>query len=202
MSSPRSEHDWDDAYGDQRPPWDIGRPQPAFVRLAEAGALSGDLLDAGCGTGEHAILAAGHGAHAVGIDISPRAIAMARGKALERGVDAAFEVHDAMKLASLGQSFDTVLDSGLFHTFDEPDRAGYIAGLHAVLHTGGRLYLMCFSDRQPGDWGPHRLTEDELRAALQEGWRIESIAADRFEINPEMTGTTTAEAWLVVAERI
>jgi SAM-dependent methyltransferase len=202
MSSTRPEHDWDDAYGDQAPPWDIGRPQPAFVRLAEAGSLSGDLLDAGCGTGEHAMLAAGHGAHAVGIDISPRAIALARSKARERGVNAAFEVHDAMKLSSLGQSFDTVLDSGLFHTFDDADRAGYVAGLHTVLHSGGHLHLMCFSDRQPGDWGPRRVTEDELRAALGEGWRIESITEDRFEINPEMTGTSTAEAWLVDAERL
>jgi len=46
---------WDEAYAASRPaPWDIGRPQPAFVRLAEQGLLSGRVLDSGCGTGEQA----------------------------------------------------------------------------------------------------------------------------------------------------
>ena len=66
-----SPHDWDDSYTGPAPPWDIGRPQPAFLRLADAGALTGVLLDAGCGTGEHTILAARRGAEALGIDISP-----------------------------------------------------------------------------------------------------------------------------------
>jgi hypothetical protein len=33
------------------PPWDIGRPQPAFRALADAGAIQGRVLDVGCGTG-------------------------------------------------------------------------------------------------------------------------------------------------------
>ena len=75
MSAAGGPHpEWDDSYTGPPPPWDIGRPQPAFVRLAEAGALSGALLDAGCGTGEHTILAARQGARALGIDVSPRAI--------------------------------------------------------------------------------------------------------------------------------
>ena len=68
-------HDWDAVYGSPTPPpWDTGRPQPAFARLAEAGALAGRVLDAGCGTGEHTLLAAGRGADAVGVDVSARAI--------------------------------------------------------------------------------------------------------------------------------
>jgi 2-polyprenyl-3-methyl-5-hydroxy-6-metoxy-1,4-benzoquinol methylase len=115
-------HDWDDSYSGSPPPWDIGRPQPAFVRLAEAGALRGALLDAGCGTGEHTILAALHGAHALGIDVSPRAIEIARRKAAERGIATRFQVLDAHHLDTLGESFDTVVDSGLFHVFDDAAR--------------------------------------------------------------------------------
>jgi SAM-dependent methyltransferase len=195
MSSADAGRDWDDSYAGAPPPWDIGRPQPAFVRLAETGALTGELLDAGCGTGEHAILAARHGAHALGIDVSSSAIEMARAKAAERGVEAAFQVLDALQLDSLGQEFDTVVDSGLFHVFDDRARPPYVMALHAVLRPGGHLRLMCFSDRQPGDWGPRRVTEGELRVAFADGWRIESLTRDRFDINP-IFGTSSAEAWL------
>jgi SAM-dependent methyltransferase len=193
--------DWDASYTGASPPWDIGRPQPAFVHLADAGALTGALLDAGCGTGEHAILAARHGARALGIDISGRAIEIARRKATERGVEVSLEVLDALSLATLGDHFDTVIDSGLFHVFDDAARARYVTAVHAVLRPGGHLHLMCFSDRQPGDWGPRRVTEGELRVAFGSGWRIDSFEADRFEINP-VFGSATAEAWLADVVRL
>ena len=154
MTTPSAE--WDSAYQDHLPPWDIGRPQPAFVRLADSGLLSGRVLDAGCGTGEHALLAAARGATAMGVDLSALAIEKARGKATERGLTARFEVADALHLERLGESFDTVIDSGLFHVFDDADRARYVTSLAAVIEPGGRYYLMCFSDRQPGEWGPRR----------------------------------------------
>ena len=67
---------WDDSYAASTPaPWDIGRPQPAFVRLAEQGLLAGRVLDSGCGTGEQTLLAAAHGADAVGVDVSGLAVA-------------------------------------------------------------------------------------------------------------------------------
>src|ERR1700735_2878166 len=55
------------------PPWDIGHPQPAFLALARSGELRGRVLDIGCGTGEHALMAAGLGLDATGIDVAPRA---------------------------------------------------------------------------------------------------------------------------------
>jgi SAM-dependent methyltransferase len=202
MTAPDAPHpDWDDSYVGVPPPWDIGRPQPAFVRLAEAGALSGALLDAGCGTGEHTILAALHGARALGIDVSPRAIEIARHKSAERGIDTSFQVLDALDLDGLGETFDSIVDSGLFHVFDDAARTQYVTAVHAALRPGGHLYLMCFSDRQPGDWGPHRFTEGELRAAFASGWRIDSLVLDRFDINPGLD-TPTAEAWLADVIRL
>jgi SAM-dependent methyltransferase len=201
MTAADDTHDWDGSYAGPSPPWDIGRPQPAFVRLADAGGLTGALLDAGCGTGEHTILAARYHARALGIDVSRRAIEIARRKAAERGVPTSFQVLDALHLLTLGETFDTTVDSGLFHVFDDAARARYVTALHAVLRPGGHLHLMCFNDRQPGDWGPRRVTEGELRAAFASGWRIDSLAADRFEINPGL-GSTTAESWLVDAVRL
>ncbi len=194
--------DWDAVYAASTPPpWDIGRPQPAFARLAGSGLLCGRVLDAGCGTGEHALLAAAHGADAVGVDVSPRAIERARGKAAARGVRARFEVASALSLGQLAMTFDTVIDSGLFHVFGDEDRARYVTGLAPAVRSGGSCYLMCFSDRQPGDWGPRRVRRDELAAAFGEGWNVTGIAADAFAINPGF-GTPAAAAWLATIRRL
>src|SRR5215468_431081 len=193
---------WDSAYeAGSRPPWDIGRPQPAFVRLADGGLLSGRVLDTGCGTGEHTLLAAARGADAVGVDISLRAIGQARRKAGERGLTVRFEVASALSLGGLGLTVDTVIDSGLFHVFDDADRARYVTSLASVLPPGGTCYLMCFSDRQPGTMGPRRVRQEELRAAFSDGWAITAIVADTFEVNPGL-GTPTAQAWLATIGRI
>jgi len=192
---------WDSAYeAGSRPPWDIGRPQPAFVRLADGGLLRGRVLDAGCGSGEHALLAAARGADVVGVDVSPRAIERARRKAGERGIAVRFEVADALRLGELGLTFDTVIDSGLFHVFDDADRARYVTSLALVLEPGGTCYLMCFSDRQPGTMGPRRVSQEELRAAFSDGWAVTSIVAEAFEVNPGL-GTPTAQAWLATIRR-
>jgi SAM-dependent methyltransferase len=193
--------EWDASYTSGTPgPWDIGRPQPAFVRLADEGRLTGLLLDAGCGTGENSMLAASRGADVTGIDISPAAIAQARAKASGRGLTARFEVADALDLSRLSLIADTVIDSGVFHIFGDDDRARYVASLATVLRPAGTCYLMCFSDRQPGTWGPRRVRADELRAAFSDGWAVESITADTFQVNP-ISNTTQAEAWLATIRR-
>jgi len=198
MTRPSAE--WDSAYQDHLPPWDIGRPQPAFVRLADNGLLSGRVLDAGCGTGEHALLAASHGAEAMGVDLSALAIERARGKAAERGLAATFEVADALHLERLGGSFDTVIDSGLFHVFDDADRSRYVTSLAAVIKPGGRGYMMCFSDSQPGVWGPRRVRREEIPLAFGDGWEVESLTPDTFTVNP-IQGVGSASAWLAVIRR-
>ncbi len=193
---------WDDAYaGNVPPPWDIGKPQAAFLRLAGQGLLAGHVLDAGCGTGEHTLLAASSGADALGVDASSLAVERARGKAAARGIKARFEVADALSLADLGLSFDTIIDSGLFHTFDDDSRARYVTSLASVLRPGGRLYLMCFSDRQPGTAGPRRVSQDELRAAFADGWVISAIEADTFEVNRGIFDGILIQAWLATISR-
>jgi len=180
------------------PPWDIGRPQPAFLELAQAGVLRGRVLDVGCGTGEHALMAAGLGLEATGIDASPAAIAIAEGKARDRGLAARFLVWDALQLASLDERFDTVLDCGLFHTFDDRDRGRFVESLRAVIPHGGRYHMLCFSDREPGHLGPRRVTEDEIRASFAEGWQVDSIEPARMDITIDASG---ALAWRAAVTR-
>jgi SAM-dependent methyltransferase len=196
-------NDWDSIYsGDELPPWDIGRPQPAFVRLAESGAFTGRVLDAGCGTGEHALLAAAVGADATGVDLAAHAIAKAREKAADRGLTVRFEVGDALDLGRLGATYNAGIDSGLFHTFDDEGRVRYVASLASVMEPGGTCYLMCFSENQPGDFGPRRVTQAELRAAFSDGWNVTDIVPAVFDVNrrPEFAGTT-AQAWLATITR-
>lgn len=181
------------------PPWDIGRPQGAFVRLAELGAIEGEVLDAGCGTGENALHLAGLGYSVLGVDAAAPAIEAARAKARQRGREAQFLVADALRLEVLGRMFDTVIDSGLFHVFSNEDRLRYVASLARAFRDRGRVFILCFSEREPGDWGPRRVTERELRAAFREGWEVERIVPERLETN---LGPQGVQGWLATVRRV
>ena len=182
------------------PPWDIGRPQRIFVELVDEGAVDGRVLDSGCGTGEHALLTAARGYATTGIDIVPAAIELARKKAFERNVEVTFEVGDVLSLTQRRERFDTVIDSGVFHVFDDADRARYVKSLRSALAAGGRYFMACFSEHQPGDWGPRRVTQHEIRASFDVGWRVESIDEALFETNLETH--RTVRAWLARIVRV
>ena len=158
----------------------------------------GTVLDVGCGTGEHALLAASLGHRAVGVDIAATAIDLAKAKAVERSLPVEFVRSDALRLPELGQTFDTVLDCGLFHVFDDDDRKLFVTSLASVVPTGGRYHMLCFSDRQPGDWGPRRITEEEIHAGFADGWTVDSLEPAVIEITIDPAG---AQAWQVMATR-
>jgi len=178
----RARSGWDAVYRDGRPPWDIDRPQPVFAHLLEAGEITAPVLDCGCGTGEHTIMLAQRGIEVLGIDLAPSAIARARDKAAERGIAATFEVGNALDLGALERRFATILDSGVFHVFNDADRARYVRSLATAIQPGGVLHLACFSELTPGSGGPRRVTQAELREAFADGWQIERIEAARYEV--------------------
>lgn len=184
-------------------PWDIGRPQREFV--AHAAQITGAVLDAGCGTGENALFFAEQGRQVTGIDFLAGPIAEAQRKAAERGLTVTFLVRDALTLGTLPERFDAVLDSGLFHVFSDDDRRRYVEGLATVLKPGGRLFLQCFSDAEPGEFGPRRIARQELEQAFARGWRIEALEPARFEVRDDMPELPFSpggpKAWFAVIER-
>jgi SAM-dependent methyltransferase len=186
-----------------RAPWDIGRPQKAFTDVADQ--ITGSILDAGCGTGENALFFASQGHKVTGIDYLAEPISRAKQKAKERGIAANFLVMDATALKDIPEMFDSVIDSGLFHVFNDADRRRYIAGLAMVVKPGGRLFLECFSDEEPGTQGPRRVSAPEIREAFAEGWKIESIEPTRFEVRPDLEGITFSDggpkAWFRTVQK-
>ena len=194
---------FESAYAGQAP-WDIGKPQKSFIAVADR--VTGSVLDAGCGTGDTALFLAGRGHQVTGIDFLEVPIERAKRKAAEQGVQATFLVKDALTLKDWTERFDNVIDSGLFHVFSDKDRRRYVEGLATVLKPGGRLFLMCFSDEEPGEQGPRRVSKKELHDAFAEGWVIESIEPSRFEVRPDLKDLSFSEggprAWFVVVRRV
>jgi SAM-dependent methyltransferase len=184
-------------------PWDIGKPQAPFVAAADR--VTSPVLDAGCGTGEHALFFAARGHHVTGIDFVEEAIRRARRKAAERGRWVEYLVKDATTLGDWGERFGSVIDSGLFHLLSDDDRRRYVGGLTRVVMPDGRLFLLCFSDAEPGTEGPRRVSRQELYDAFAEGWQVESVQPCQFEVNPEFTEVEFSEggpkAWFAVVRR-
>jgi SAM-dependent methyltransferase len=188
------------------PSWDIGRPQPALAEAAESRAIRGRVLDVGCGTGEHALMAAEIGLSALGVDLSSAAIEIARRKARERSLTVRFAVKDALDLKALGEQFDTVLDSGLFHCLSDEDRVCYASSLGDVIPPGGRLFILCVSsDHQNPNVRPsgpqhlrRRITPDEITSTFATGWRVDAIDPAKIYTNARPDGMA---AWRATVTR-
>jgi SAM-dependent methyltransferase len=170
------------------------------VRIASEGGFAGPVLDAGCGTGENGLHVASLGFSVLGVDVAETALAIARAKADSRGIKIEFALADAFQLERLVRRFQTVLDCGLFHTFNRDEGSRYAASLASVTKHDGTLYLLCFSDEGP-DIGPHPISQEELRAAFNpsSGWKIAAIQPDRIQTRFHDNG---APAWFATIKRV
>jgi SAM-dependent methyltransferase len=186
-----------DAYDGDPPPWDIGRPQPDLVAVFDEIGISGSAIDLGCGTGEHVLELARRGLDAWGLDAAPAAIAAAEKKKAARGLAATFVLGDALDLAALGRTFDTVLDCGLYHVLEDEERGRYVRELAHVLRPGGRHVMLGFSTNTSG-FGPRGYSGEELRAQFSGGWREVFVRPTSIQI----TLGRGMPAWVSLFERL
>ncbi|MFJ4650556.1 class I SAM-dependent methyltransferase [Nocardia sp. NPDC088792] len=193
-----------------RAPWDIGRAQPVFTDLAARHRITGDVLDAGCGTGELALLLARHGHAVTGVDLSAVAIEQARAKATEDGLPIEFVVGDALTLPGYRDRFDTVVDCGLFDVCPRPAQAAYAAAVHRACRTGATVFMLELSAAATGSvlagfaqlGVPPRAFEQlpqlvpaDLAAAFADGWQTLTLTESAMTVRlPGAAEETTVPA--------
>ena len=186
--SPMTAAGFNEAY-QSAPPWEIDRPQPAVVALAEEDEFTGRVLDVGCGTGENSLYLASHGLSVLGIDAVPAEVQRARDKAAERGLSGEFRVADAFDLGALGRHFDTVLDSAFLHILGgrggADRRSAYATQLALVLPTGGRLHLLQISELSTDEFP--KISRAEIAETFADGWALDRV-------QPANYATTSGDA--------
>ena len=182
----RTAADWEARYKDADPsemPWFHPDLDADLVAALDRwGPAEGPALDQGTGPGTQAVELARRGYHVTATDVSPTAIEKAKARAAAAGVEVDFRVDDVLESA-LTTQFDLVFDRGCFHVFTPDRRPAYLQTMARLVRSGGFLFLKTFSHLQPGDFGPHRVHPDEIRALFAEAFEIESIEHTVFEGN-------------------
>jgi glutathione S-transferase/SAM-dependent methyltransferase len=198
VGTPTSERFVNAYDGGFAPSWDIGEAQRDFIAAFDELAISGSAIDLGCGTGDNVLELARRGLDAWGIDSTPAAIAAADQRRAAAGLTATYVIGDALDLAPLGRSFDTVLDCGLFHALEDDERRRYVRELGHVLRPGGRHLMLGFVSNTRGE-GPHGYAPDQLRAYFADGFREDFVRPGAFQTR----GAVVEErAWLSSFTRV
>ncbi len=145
-------------------PWEVLRVPPALVDLVEGEAAlpPGRALDLGCGTGMSSIYLADHGWEVTGVDMVPRALAVAKERGRHLDQPPRWVCGDVTRLneLNLGGGYTLVLDIGCLFSLRAADRFRVLAELAVATLPGGRLLRFGMTDREDilhnsaGEWRP------------------------------------------------
>jgi SAM-dependent methyltransferase len=194
--------DWDLVYRQEQPPiWNIGAVQPALAAVIDqAGAVRGDVLDAGCGYAELSLELAARGHTVVGIDVAPTALKVAMAAADARGLsNVTFIQDDVTSLTGFDAHFSTIFDCGMLHSLPPNHREPYLRSMHRAAAPGASFYIMALAAGAfpaSDDLLPATFTEDQLRELVSKYWTVD-------DVTPVQCYSTAAQlpGYLVVAHK-
>jgi len=149
-------------------PWNIETPPQALVDLVDSGCVKPcRAVDLGCGAGNYAIYLAGRGFDVTGIDISPRAIEIARDNARKKGVKCRFIIADILgDLHNIREMFDFAYDWEMLHHIFPDDRFRYVRNVHGLLNLGAKYLSVCFNEEDSSFGGVGKVRGTQLGTIL------------------------------------
>ena len=144
---------WNNVYesGDYLKKWDYSKASPELVALLASPIFTPNstVVDLGCGTGEDAIFMALQGHQVSAIDISQKALDLAKEKAKKAGIKINLQQADFLNLPLDDASVDFINDRGSLHLLDEADWPELAKEIQRVLKPGGMLFMRGASPTNP-----------------------------------------------------
>jgi 2-polyprenyl-3-methyl-5-hydroxy-6-metoxy-1,4-benzoquinol methylase len=143
-------------------PWNLETPPDLLKKIVDASLdKSSKIIELGCGAGNYVIYFANKGINVTGVDISSKAIDIAKSSAKEKGVSCNFFVCDVLNaMTELTDNYNFVYDWELLHHIFPEDRAKYINNVYRLLKPEGMYLSVFFSEvsSQFGGKGKYRKT--------------------------------------------
>jgi len=158
--------EWQRRYQENDTPWDKGAPAPPLALYLVSNSIAGRVLVPGCGRGHDVrALAAQPNCVAVGLDISPIAIAEATRLAAETNLSAgtSFVLGDFFRLPhEMLNAFNWLVEHTCFCAIDPSLRDDYVRSAAAVLRPGGKIFGIFFLTPDVEAGPPFGISREEL----------------------------------------
>ncbi|MER5175572.1 MAG: class I SAM-dependent methyltransferase [Candidatus Nitrosocosmicus sp.] len=169
-------------------PWYYGNLDTDLEQaLNQLKISNGKFLDIGTGPATQVIQLAKIGLTVVGSDISENAIKRANKIYWDRkDASIRFIVDDILNSNIKDNEFDYIFDRGCFHVLSIDKRQKYIKTIKRILKENGIFFLKCFSEKEQGDDGPYRFSEDKIKEIFGKDFTIDSIKDTVYQgtLNP------------------
>lgn len=156
-----------------KPPWEIGKPQPAVIDLEQEKNFISPILDVGCGGGANAKYLAERGYQVYAIDYIESVISKANIQNPHSNITFAYK--NVFDLENDIKEYQTILDSATFHGFSDKQRKTYADTLRKYMKIGAYIFILGFSEKEIKKGGPRRLSAEIFKNYFKNGFEIEFI---------------------------